>query len=168
MDSEVKPIGVVTDGIEMLTAAILEVMRQYSALTGEDIYFEELGEESGIAFSASDGALIISETEDVLGGFIQRCQYPFFVVYRTSSTKEYQKLEAQKFLDSIGKWICGEPADVKGKYYALMKYPALTRGRKIVRITRKNSYPVEPYENGVQDWILPVTVEYTNEIEPKW
>lgn len=163
-----KPISLDGEGYEVLTQAVLALMMQYSEIVGRDIYFEELGKDSGIAFSADNGALVMTETEDILGVRLQNCQYPFYVVYRTASTQERQKLQAQTFLDSLGKWICGEPVKINGEIIRLNKYPALSQGRQITRVTRSNSYGLEPNDEGVQDWILPVTVQYTNEIPPEW
>lgn len=162
-----KPIGLDADGYEVLTKAVLALLSEYGDIVGRDIYFEDVTQ-SGIAFSADNGALVMAEKEDILGGYTQTCQFPFFVVYRTASTQEAQKLQVQTFLDSLGKWICKEPAEIKGEVHTLKNYPELTRGRKITRITRLNSYGLEPKEDGVQDWLLPVTVQYTNEIPPQW
>ncbi len=164
---EPKPIGLDSTGYEVLTKAVLALLMEYGELVGKEIYFEDISQ-SGIAFSADDGALIMSEVPDILGGYTQICQYPFYVVYRTASTQESQKLNVQTFLDSLGKWLCMEPAKVNGKTEILDKYPELTDGRKITRVTRLNSYGLEPNADGVQDWLLPVTVQYTNEIAPKW
>ena len=163
-----KPIGLDATGYEVLTKAVLALMMEYSEIVGKEILFEEIGKESGIAFSADDGALIMTETPNILGGYTQTCQYPFYVVYRTTSTQERQKLQVQTFLDSMGKWLCMEPAEINGEIHTLKKYPELTQGRKITRVTRLNSYGLEPNNDGVQDWLLPVTVQYTNEIAPKW
>lgn len=35
----------------------------------------------------------------------------------------------------------------------------------IKRITRDNSYGLEPQESGVQDWLLPLSVRYENAYE---
>lgn len=168
MKDKPKPIGVDSEGFEVLTSAILSLMKEYEEIIGTEIYFEELGKDSGIAFSANDGALVMSEKQDILGGYMQTCQYPFYVVFRISGTRERQKLQAQIFLDSIGKWLCMEPAEIKGEVHILKKYPELTSNRKITRVTRLNSYGLEPNSENVQDWILPVTVQYTNQIAPKW
>lgn len=92
-------------------------------------------------------------------------QYPFYIVYRTASTAEYQKLQVQAFFDAIGKWLCREPAVVNGETVRMKTFTELTDGRRITRITRSNSYGLAANENGVQDWLLPVTVEYTNEFD---
>lgn len=163
---ENKPIGKDATGYEVLTAAVRELLNQYPGLyEGESVKFEELGETSGIAFSADSGALVYVETEDVCGGVTQMCRYPFFVVYRTAATREKQKLNVQSFLDAMGKWICREPAVIDGQEVRLTSWPKLAQGREIKRITRDNSYALEPNEDGVQDWLLPVTVEYTNQFE---
>lgn len=168
MADENKPIGVDATGYEVLTNAVLVLLNQYPGLGKREIFFEQLEETSGIAFSADSGSLVMSETKDILGGIKQECQYPFFLVYRTASTREYQKLGVQTFLDGIGKWICQEPVEIDGNTVRLKSYPKLSQGRTIKRVTRMNSYGLEPNADGVQDWLLPITVQYTNEIEPLW
>lgn len=168
MSEDIKPIGMDATGFEVLTKAVLDLLSQYPGLDDREVLFEELSETSGIAFSANNGALVMSERANILGGYTQRCQYPFYLIYRTASTKELQKLRIQSFLDSFGKWLCKEPTEVNGDTVRLSSYPTLSRGRRITRITRMNSYGLEPNEDGVQDWILPVTVEYTNEIAPSF
>lgn len=162
--SEQKIIGYDVAGYEILTNAVLALLSQFPGLNGRDILFEEL-EESGIAFSADNGALIISERRSITDHVTQTCQFPFYIIYRTTSTKEFQKLQVQSFFDSIGKWICKEPVEINGEIVRLTKYPPLSDGRKITKVTRSNSYGLEPNEDGVQDWLMPVTVQYTNEFE---
>ena len=59
-----KPIGKDATGYEILTDAMKALLNQYPGLyENETIKFEELGKESGIAFSADNGALIYSEKE---------------------------------------------------------------------------------------------------------
>lgn len=155
---EVKPIGQDVSGYNILTNAVLALLNQYPGLNGREILYEELGSESGIAFSADNGALVISEKRSITDHVFQSCQYPFFLIYRTTATTEYQKLKVQSFFDGIGKWICKESEEV-------CTYPTLSDGRKITRITRSNSYGLEPGEDGVQDWLMPVTVNYTKEFD---
>lgn len=163
---ERKPIGKDASGYDVLTIAVKALLNQFPGLyENETVKFEELGEDSGIAFSADNGALIFSETEDVLGGVRQTCQYPFYIIYRTSSTKERQKMSIQEFLDTFGKWLCREPVVIDGSEQRLSNYPTLSQGRKITKVTRDNSYGLEPQESGVQDWILPVSIEYKYDFE---
>ena len=168
MGDERKPIGKDASGYDVLTIAVKALLNQFPGLyENETVKFEELGEDSGIAFSADNGALIFSETEDVLGGVRQTCQYPFYIIYRTSSTKERQKMSIQEFLDTFGKWLCREPVVIDGSEQRLSNYPTLSQGRKITRVTRDNSYGLEPQESGVQDWILPVSIGYKYDFE-RW
>lgn len=162
---EVKPIGADVTGYELLTRAVKDLLNQYPGLSGQKISFEELGEESGMAFSADAGALVMSERRSITDHVSQSCQYPFLVIYRTSATREYQKLNVTAFLDSLGKWLCKEPVEIGDFVYRLTDYPGLSSGRKITRITRNNSYGTVPNDNGSQDWILPVSVQYTNEFD---
>lgn len=165
---ERKPIGKDASGYDVLTIAVKALLNQFPGLyENETVKFEELGEDSGIAFSADNGALIFSETEDVLGGVRQTCQYPFYIIYRTPSTKERQKMSIQEFLDTFGKWLCREPVVIDGSEERLSNYPTLSQGRKITKVTRDNSYGLEPQESGVQDWILPVSIEYKYDFE-RW
>ena len=166
MGDERKPIGKDASGYDVLTIAVKALLNQFPGLyENETVKFEELGEDSGIAFSADNGALIFSETEDVLGGVRQTCQYPFYIIYRTSSTKERQKMSIQEFLDTFGKWLCREPVVIDGSEQRLSNYPTLSQG--ITKVTRDNSYGLEPQESGVQDWILPVSIEYKYDFE-RW
>lgn len=163
--NENKPIGYDVTGYTILTNAVLALLSEYPGLNGREILFEELGSESGIAFSADNGSLVMSERRSITDYVVQECQYPFFLIYRTASTREFQKLQVQAFFDGIGKWLCKEPVEIGGARVHLGAYPELTGGRKITRITRSNSYGLEPNEDGVQDWLMPVTVQYTNEFD---
>lgn len=162
---EVKPIGTDPTGYEYMKKAIKSLLNQYPGLDGEKIYFEELGEESGIAFSADAGALVMSERKSITDHVTQTCQFPFLLIYRTTATREFEKLNVSAFLDTMGKWLCKEPVEIKGVPHRLTTYPAITDGRKITRITRNNSYGTVPNENKSQDWILPVSVQYTYEFD---
>lgn len=162
--SEQNIIGYDVTGYEILTNAVLALLSQFPGLNGREIFFEELGE-SGIAFSADNGALIISERRSITDHVTQTCQFPFFVIYRTTSTKEFQKLQAQAFFDTLGKWICREPVEIDGKLVRLTSYPPLSDERKITKVTRSNSYGLDPNDDGTQDWLMPVTVQYDNEFD---
>lgn len=164
MNDDVKPIGYDVSGFEILTNAVLSLLSGFPGLNGREILFEEL-DESGIAFSADNGALVISERRSITDHVVQTCQFPFFVIYRTTSTKEFQKLQVQAFFDTLGKWLCKEPAQIGDKTVRLTAYPTLADGRRITRVTRSNSYGLEPNEDGVQDWLMPVTIQYTNEFD---
>lgn len=155
------------EGYEVLTKAVSELLNSYPGLSGmglddgfgEVIPFERL-KENGITFSASNGALVMTERRSITDYVRQTCRFPFFIVFRASTKDSGMKMLVQTFLDSLGKWLCKEPTD-----YEKPVYPALSDGRKITRVTRDNSYGVEPDPAGYQDWLLPVTIEYTNEFQ---
>jgi len=160
-----KIIGYDATGYEVLTKAIAELLNTYPGLDGRIITFEELEPTKGICFSADNGAMIISEKRDILDHVTQTCQYPFFVVYRSAAVRSAQKMNVQAFLDTLGKWLCKEVAVIGENEYKISGYPDLTGDRKIRKITRSNSYGTEPSDKGVEDWLLPVTVEYTYEFD---
>lgn len=162
---ESKPIGTDPTGYEYMKRAIRALLNQFPGLGGDRIYFEELGEDAGIAFSADAGALVMTERRSITDHITQQCQFPFLVVFRTTATREFEKLGVSAFLDNLGKWICKEPVEIAGENYRLTEYPKISDGRKITRITRSNSYPTTPNENKSQDWILPVVVQYTYEFD---
>ena len=165
MAEQPQPIGKDFTGYDVLTEAMKDLLNQYPGLDGEMITFEELPEDGGMCFSADNGALVYSEKESVTAHVRQICRYPFYVIYRVGSTDERAKMNAQTFLDGMGKWLCKEPVTIDGTAYKLTTYPALSEGRIIKKITRDNSYGIDPNQNGVQDWLLPVTVEYENEFD---
>ena len=162
---EVKPIGADPTGYEYMKRAVRALLNSYPGLgDGEAIHYEELGKEEGIAFSSDTGALVISERRSITDHVTQNCQFPFMVVYRTTATREHEQLRVSAFLDSLGKWLCKEPVEIGGKTYKLTSYPVIADGRKITRVTRNNSYGTVPKDN-VQDWVLPVSIQYTYEFD---
>ena len=118
---DLKPIGSDVAGFQILTNAVLELLSHFPGLNGREILFEELQKDSGIMFSADNGALILSERRSITDHVTQKCQFPFYVVYRTASTQEYQKLQVQAFFDAIGKWICEEPVEINGESVRLFE-----------------------------------------------
>lgn len=162
-----KPIGVDEGGKEPLKLAVVSLLNQYPGLAGRTVAFQGLGEDSGISIEPESGTLVYAENEDILGNVRQVCQYPFFVIYRSGASSEYQKMSINEFLDTLGSWLCRETVSIDGVDHQLSAYPEISGGRKINKIVRFNSYALEPNENRTQDWVLPVTVEYTHEFQ-KW
>lgn len=161
--TEQKPISLDGIGFDVLREAVLELLNQYPGLDGRYIVYASLDKDGGISMEPENGALVYSERTDIIGGVVQECQFPFFVVYRIAATNENQKLNISEFLDTLGAWLCKEPVTIDRTAYQLNNYPELTGGRKITSVTRFNSYALDPNENGTQDWVLPVTVKYNHE-----
>lgn len=167
MADEVKPIGSDMEGFNSLKRAMLALLSSYPGLGEREMVFETLeAGSSGIAIGVNSGALIITQNESITGHIRQKCQFPFFVIYRTSADREAEKLRVADFLDTFGLWLTRQPVALNGEEYRLTTYPELTGGRKINSVTIFNSYGVEPMEDGYQDWYLPVTVNYTNDFDP--
>ena len=73
--NELKPIGKDATGYEVITEAMKDLLNQFPGLLpDETVKYEELGEDSGIAFSNDAGALVYSQSEDVIGGIHQTCR----------------------------------------------------------------------------------------------
>ena len=67
MPDELKPIGKDATGYEVITEAMKDLLNQFPGLLpGEQVKYEELKEDQGVAFSNDSGALVYSETEDVI------------------------------------------------------------------------------------------------------
>lgn len=158
-----KPINVDGEGFEILKDAVVELLNQYPGLNGRVISRSDLSEDGGISMEPESGTLVYSEKSDIVGNIRQECQFPFYVVYRTDATSEYVKAGTNDFLDKLGAWACREPVTIGGKLYQLEAYPPLTGSRKITKAVRFNSYALEPNENKTQDWLIPITVNYTHE-----
>lgn len=159
-----KPVRYDVDGYDIVTNAIKDLLNQFPGLPEEDIIeFSTLSEESGIAFYPISGAVIATEKTSVTGKVEQICNYPFFVVFRSSGGSAKSKIGIKDFLDNLGKWLEKQPVTIAGETYILKKYPLLTEGRKITEIARQTpGYPEEPQENGVQDWVISLALKYRN------
>ena len=162
---EVKPIGKDASGHDDITKAVKELLNKFPGIGDKTIMFEEIGASDGIAFSSNSGPLIMTERRSITDHIYQTCQYPFFVIYRSASTREFQKLQVQNFLDTLGKWLCREPVEINGEDHQLKVYPKLSDNRRITGISRENAYGLVPNENKSQDWMLPMTIRYTNEFD---
>lgn len=165
--SEAKPIGLDGTGFNILKDAVLTLLNQFPGLDGRVISFSGLIEDGGISMEPNSGALVYSEKADIIGNVHQKCQFPFYVVYRAAPTSEFLKMGVSEFLDTLGAWICREPVTIDGIAHQLTEYPTLTGERRITGVTRFNSYALEPNQNKTQDWLIPITVNYTHEFE-KW
>lgn len=161
--AEVKVLGFDNDAYDVMSKAILALFAEYGEVIGEEIYFEELGKDSGYAFQGAGGAEVITRKTSVTGKITDSCQYPIVFIRRTASVKEKQKLQVDTFLDTLGKWVCMEEVTINGKSYRLKEYPKLTNGRTITEVRRYNSSSQEANANGVQDWGLPLYIYYTHE-----
>ena len=149
-------------GFELLKDAVLDLLNRFPALNGRSITLGGLLQDSGISMEPNSGALVISEQKDILGTTWQMCQFPFFVVYRSYPDSEYKRINIMEFLDDLGAWLSKEPVNINGEEHILTEYPAISDRRKITDVVRFNSYALEPNDNNTQDWVIPITVNYTH------
>lgn len=156
------------DGYDIVTTAIGDLLNDFPILEDEEeIKFSTLDEVSGIAFYPSSGAVISSEVRSVTGKVNQLCNYPFFVVYRTSINNSDSKVDVKEFLDNLGKWLEQQVIVVGDESYELTDYPELTEGREIEEIQRQSpAYLSAVNDNNVQDWIISLNLEYRNIFYP--
>lgn len=165
--SDNQSIKLDSGGLEALKPAVIALLNEYPALGDREITFQGLTENGGISIEPESGTLVYSEMPDIIGNVYQECQFPFLVVYRSNASSEYLKLNIHEFLDNLGAWLSMEPVNIDGTYYQLTAYPELPGNRKIKNIVRYNSYVMEENENQTQDWVIPITVNYTHKFT-KW
>lgn len=152
------------DGYEIVSKALQDLLNSFPGLLkGETIKFSTLEEESGISFYPISGAVIAMETKSVTGKVNQLCNYPFYVVYRTSADSQNSKIDIKEFLDNLGKWLEKQPITIEGESKKLKDYPTLTENREITEIARQTpAYLDKIYENDVQDWVISLALKYRN------
>lgn len=151
------------DGQELIEKAILSILNSFPGLpAGETFKYQMLGKNGGLSFYNESGSLVIRETRSITKVVRQKCNYSFIIVFRRSTTTEVQKLFAKEFLDALGKWMCGERSVYNSEELEKASVPVLSGGRKITKISRGNSYGIQPQPDGTQDWVLPCSVEYEN------
>lgn len=155
------------DGHEVITKAIRELLNTYPDLdTGEEITFSTVGDDEGISFYATNGALIQRELKDVTGHVEQTCVYPFMVIYKASGLNQRGKVNAKEWLDRLGEWLERKKIKIGVSEYQLLKYPPLTENRKIEKIARTTpAYLLETTEDKVDSWVVYVNLIYTKEFD---
>lgn len=148
--AEQKQVKYDVDGYDAVTSALRELLNQYPELKdGSEISFSVLGKESGKAMFPISGAVIESETRNILGNVRQVCLYPFYVIYRASGLSENNKAKVKEWLDSLGKWLESVP------------YPPLTDGRKFLSISRQSpAYLESVNDNQSENWAIHISARY--------
>lgn len=153
------------EGSDAVSRVLLDLLNQYPGLSGKSILFSTLSEKSGIGFFPTSGAVLIDNRTDITGHVKQVCAYPFNVIYRAAARSEAQKLSIKELLDGLGKWLELQTVIIDSTPYKLGGYPDLVSGnRKITGITRTTpAYLYAAYDNGVEDWVISLSLRYNNE-----
>ena len=152
------------DGDAILTNAILDLVNRYPNLSDKDeIAFCALSPNSGKAIFPTGGAVVERDIRDIIGNHQQECLYPFTAVYRASGVRAHKKIEVKNWLDEFGCWLEQQPIEIDGTSYKLEEYPVLTGNRKIRQISRQSPAYLESInDNGSENWVISMTVRYTN------
>ena len=152
------------DGYEVITAALRELISEYPGLAlGDNIAFATLGEDSGKAMFPTRGAVIETESKNVLGDVTQVCLYPFNLVYRAAGLSENRKAGVKEWLDTFGRWLEKQAVTINGNTYTLDSYPKLSGNREFLAIERATpAYLDSVNENNSENWVISISARYKN------
>lgn len=154
------------DGEETLSRTLVDLLNTFPGMNGRKVCFSTLGNDAGIGFFPLSGAVVTREEKDITGTVYQTCQYPFFIIYRSSPQNESAKILIKEFLDTIGKWVERQTVSIDGKQILLEHYPDLEGNRKIKSVARTTpAYLDNANDDGIEDWSVSVTCTYTNQFE---
>ena len=159
-----KPVKYDVDGYDAVTDALVSLLNSFPGLEeDEKIRFSTLEEDGGIAFYPVAGAVIAQEKKSVTGKVDQLCNYPFYVIYRSSIDSPKIKASIKEFLDILGKWLEQQTVVINGEQVKLEEYPVLTEERKIEEIIRLTPAHLDNVIDGnVQDWAISISLKYRN------
>lgn len=154
------------EGFDTMTRALTSLVNLYPALpVGDEISFSTLADDGGKALWPLSGAVVKSEQEDITGHVEQTCFQPFAIVYRAAGLNESRRATIKEWLDDLGRWLEGQPITVNDVDYTLDDYPTVG-SRDIIYIVRQSSaYPEPATEDRVEDWVIQLTAQYTNEFD---
>lgn len=150
------------DGHEVVTDALLELVNQYSELTGDErIQFSTLPDDGGVSFYPVSGAVIESEQTDITGRTERVCLYPFAIVYRAANLTANRKLSVKEWLDRLGRWLERQAITIDETEHRLEEYPPLTGNRKFLSIERQTPAFLESIaEDKTEDWQISISARY--------
>ena len=159
-----KQIRYDVDGYEEVTDALASLLDSFPGLEeDEKIRVSTLDEDGGIAFYPVTGAVIAQERKSVTGKVDQLCNYPFYVIYRSSIDSPKVKASIKEFLDTLGKWLEQQTVVINGEQVKLEEYPVLTEERKIEEIARLTPAHLDNVSDGnIQDWAISISLKYRN------
>lgn len=155
------------DGYDIVTNAIMDLINQFPGLDSSDkITFSILSKDKGKAMFPISGAVVSSEKEGITGHVIQKCQYPFYIIYRTKPTSEQAKTKVKEWLDALGRWLERQPIIINNTKFILDAYPTLTGEREFTTISRQTPGNLDSInENQSENWSISITAQYRNEFD---
>lgn len=155
------------DGYDAVADAISDLVMQYPGLEqGETIEFSKLEEDGGFGWFPAGGAVIDDEKVSITDHVTQKCQFTFFIVYRSHFRTSAQRKDVQNLLDNIGRWLEQQPIVIDGREHRLDSYPELSGDREIEQVYRKSTaYLDNVQESGCEDWAISIGLKYKNEYD---
>jgi hypothetical protein len=155
------------DGDKRISKVLVDLLNTFPGLpSGKTIAFSTLEETSGMGVFPLSGAAILTHKESITGHVRQTCLYAFAIIYRAAPANEDQRLYIKEWLDSLGKWLERAPVELSDETYQLEAYPATNDSRVIKSIARTQQANCDRvYEDGVEDWVLRCSLNYTNEYD---
>ena len=159
------PLGYDADGEWWVSTVLRDLVNRFPGRAAdEQIMFASLQEDGGLGMYPGSGAAIEEEVRSVTGKVRQVCLYPFAVGFREAAPNEARKIYIKEWLETLGRWLEGQPVRVNGEEHVLDKYPALNGGRRFLSISRVTpGYLGEtPGDDHVETWVISLAAKYEN------
>lgn len=156
------------DGSEAVSKVLVDFLNTFPGLAeNKKILFSTLSETSGIGFFPTAGAVLQSNSEDVIGHVTQVCLYPFSIVYRAAPKSETQRIRIKEWLDTLGKWLEKQSVTIGKAEYKITAYPMLKSGNRVIKSISRTSpaYLNAAYQDNIEDWLVSCTLTYENEFD---
>lgn len=165
--------AIAVDGAEAVSSVLLDLLNRFPGLdAGTRIQFATIGPDGGIGFFPNPGNITVDHKENVLGQVTDVCRYPFSILYNAAPKTEKQRLRIKEFLDTLGRWLEGQPVTVGGQTCKLDAYPpleisrpdAVSASHKILSIARLSAAHLNAaYPDGMEDWVFSAALTYRSE-----
>lgn len=142
---------------DSITAELVKLLNRYpDLLPGEKIVFAYGLDKGNILVFPIQSALVIDETEDILGNHKENCQYTVMLIYKVGRDSSGSRVAIADFLASLGNWV--EQQDYKHMTFDI--------DIDIISIKRTSiAYLDSVEEDGVENWAQQLTVYYTREYQ---
>ena len=151
------------ENFEEITNAVVSLVNKFPVLSDfkQTVKFNVLDDKGGLAIFPTSGAVIISDTKDILGRRTQECNYGFMIVFRAGGLNECRRATLEGFLNNCGRWLEKQPIQYQDKTYTLEDYPTLTLGREFDTIKRASTAScINVYDNQIEDWAISINARY--------
>ena len=156
------------DSYQVVTDALMELLKQFPLLGDDEIRFSMLNEDEGIGMFPMSSAIIESEQRDIRGYVTQVCNYPFYVIYRALGLTEERKQAVIEWLDTLGQWLEKQPIIADSQTVRLEEYPPLSGDREFTEIKRTSTASLgDVYTNNAEDWTISISAQYRNRYKRK-